>query len=193
MPSRGRSTRIPNCFARSVAVTQGRPFVNRRHGRRLCDAVSAETDIAPSPTPETGAEGGRSPEDGSQAPSDGGEGGSQGPNDDRDESGRYIGREAARWRTQLREVERERDSLREQLDRAQTAEVERLAQAAGLAVPQDVWLHGASLANLRTEDGDIDGDTVTAMVGDLLKGRPGLQAPKPGHLGIGWAPPPRAR
>ena len=79
----------------------------------------------------------------------------------------------------------ERDTLREQLDRLQRSEVERLAQTHGLAVASDLWQFGASLDTLRTEAGDIDTETVTALVGDILDSRPGLKAPTPGDLGIG--------
>ena len=46
----------------------------------------------------------------------------------------------------------------------QTAEVERLAGAAGLSVPGDIWQFGASLDTLRTETGEIDAETVTRAV-----------------------------
>ena len=104
---------------------------------------------------------------------------------ERDEQGRILSREAAGYRRRLRETEAERDTLREQLDRLQRSEVERLASGAGLAVAGDVWVHGAELENLRTEDGSIDGDTVTALVGDMLKSRPGLKAQPVGSVGIG--------
>ena len=67
----------------------------------------------------------------------------------------------------------------------QTAEVERLATAAGLAVAGDVWLHGARLDTLRDEDGMIDAETVNGLVADLLADRPGLAAPKAGDFGGG--------
>jgi hypothetical protein len=92
----------------------------------------------------------------------------------------------------LREAEAERDSLREQLDRVQRAEVERLAQAAGLAVAADVWSFGASLDTLRGEDGSVDAATVQGAVDAILKDRPGLRVSKrchhrcrPGCRGLG--------
>ena len=104
---------------------------------------------------------------------------------ERDESGRYLSREAANYRRRLRDTEAERDSLREQLDRVQTAEVERLAAQHGLAVARDVWQFGATLETLRGEDGGIDGEVVAGLVADIVKDRPGLQAPLVGDLGIG--------
>ena len=103
----------------------------------------------------------------------------------RGEDGRLLSREAARYRTQLREAEAERDRLREQLDQHQRVEVERLAAQSGLAVPGDVWLHGAELSTLRADDGTIDTETVTGLVEDLIKDRPGLRAPRNGDIGIG--------
>jgi hypothetical protein len=104
---------------------------------------------------------------------------------DHDPDGRSQSREAARYRTQLRDTEAERDSLREQLDRYQRGEVERVAASAGLAVPSDVWLHGADLSTLRGDSGEIDTETVTGLVADLIRDRPGLRAPVNGSLGIG--------
>lgn len=78
----------------------------------------------------------------------------------------------------------ERDSLREQLERVQTAEVERLASAAGLSAPSDIWQFGASLSTMRTETGDIDPKTVTGLVTDILRDRPGLKA-QTARIGVG--------
>jgi hypothetical protein len=105
--------------------------------------------------------------------------------DERDESGRYLSREAASYRRRLRETEHEHDELRTQLDRLQTGEVERLAGDAGLQVPGDIWSFGAELANLRGEDGGIDQEAVSGLVGEIVKDRPGLQARPTGDIGIG--------
>jgi hypothetical protein len=63
--------------------------------------------------------------------------------------------------------------------------VERLASDAGLQVPRDVWQFGASLDTLRGEDGGIDQEAVSGLVGEIVKDRPGLQAQPVGDLGIG--------
>jgi hypothetical protein len=105
--------------------------------------------------------------------------------DERDESGRYLSREAASYRRRLRETESERDSLRERLDRLQTAEVERIAADAGLQVASDVWSFGASLDTLRGESGDIDAESVSGLVAEIVKDRPGLQTRPAGDVGIG--------
>ena len=104
--------------------------------------------------------------------------------DERDENGRYLSREAARYRTQLRAAEAERDQLRAQLDRLQTEQVEQLAASAGLAVGKDVWTFGATLQTLRGEDGGVDREMVQGLVADIVKDRPGLRDTR-GHSGIG--------
>jgi hypothetical protein len=96
-----------------------------------------------------------------------------------------LSREAASYRRRLRETETERDALRAQVDAMQTAEVERLAAAGGLAQPADVWAFGAELASLRSDDGSIDSKTVEGLVADILKSRPGLKQPVVGDLGAG--------
>jgi hypothetical protein len=105
--------------------------------------------------------------------------------DERDESGRYLSREAAGYRRRLRETETERDQLRTRLEGYERAEVERLAGDAGLQVPADVWTFGATLDTLRGEDGGIDTEAVSGLVGEIVKDRPGLQPRPVGDLGIG--------
>lgn len=134
------------------------------------------TETSPEP-PESGTAPG-------SAPGSGGEPGGQGDGD-RDESGKFLSREAASYRVRLREAEAERDSLRERLDRLQRAEVERLASAGGLAVAGDVWQFGASLDTLRGEDGTIDAETVEGLIAALLRDRPGLRSTPVGDVGIG--------
>jgi hypothetical protein len=105
--------------------------------------------------------------------------------DERDESGRYLSREAANYRRRLRDTEAERDRLRERVNTYERAEVERIAAGAGLQVPADVWTFGATLDTLRGENGGIDADAVNGLVGEIVKDRPGLQARPTGDLGIG--------
>jgi hypothetical protein len=105
--------------------------------------------------------------------------------DERDESGRYLSREAASYRRRLRDAEAERDGLRERLERYERAEVERIAGDAGLQVAADVWQFGASLDTLRDENGGIDAEIVSGLVGEIVKDRPGLQAKPVGDVGIG--------
>jgi hypothetical protein len=105
--------------------------------------------------------------------------------DERDESGRYLSREAAGYRRRLRETESERDDLRGRLEGYEREHVERIAGDRGLQVPADIWQFGASLDALRTEDGAIDAEAVSGLVGEIVKDRPGLQARPEGDLGIG--------
>ncbi len=71
--------------------------------------------------------------------------------------------EAAKWRRQLRETEAERDTLRSRVEAMQRSEVERLA-AGRLAKPASLWAAGAQLADLLTEDGDVDPEKVAAAL-----------------------------
>jgi hypothetical protein len=108
-----------------------------------------------------------------------------GATDERDESGRYLSREAASYRRRLRETESERDDMRTRLEGYERAEVERLASDAGLQVASDVWQFGATLDTLRDENNAIDADAVSGLVSEIVKDRPGLQARPQGDLGIG--------
>jgi hypothetical protein len=87
--------------------------------------------------------------------------------------------------------ERERDEARARIEQLLTREAERVA-ASSLAVPADVWLEGAQVADLLTEDGsDVDADKVKAIVDQLLAKRPGMAKPSPPHpLPGGHALPP---
>jgi hypothetical protein len=85
----------------------------------------------------------------------------------------------------MRDTEQERDQLRECLEGYERQEVERLAGSAGLQVPGDIWLYGASVDTLRGEDGSIDHESVKGLVNEIVKDRPGLQAKPTGDLGIG--------
>ena len=104
---------------------------------------------------------------------------------ERDETGRYLSREAGSYRRRLRETEAERDQLRSTLDELQRGEVERLAAGAGMAVPSDLWSTGTVLANCRDDDGRIDSEVVQGLVDDVLKSRPTWRAAVNGDLGIG--------
>ena len=136
-----------------------------------------EASAAPT-APETSAE----PPEATGTPETSPEGTSE---RERGEDGRLLSREAARYRTQLRETQAERDELREQLDRMQRADVERMASSAGLAVAADVWQFGATLETLRDDAGAIDPEAVGGLVEAIIRDRPGLKAPTVGDIGIG--------
>ena len=144
--------------------------------------------LTPIETSNAPAERATAPETRSEGTSEGAEQGrdrdSPETDGERDETGRYLSREAASYRRRLRETETERDGLRARVDNLQRAEVERLASAAGLAVASDVWQFGATLDTLRGESGEVDAETVKGLVGEIVRDRPGLRQPH-GDVGIG--------
>lgn len=84
-------------------------------------------------------------------------------------------REAAKYRVRAREAELERDSLAQRIETLQNREVERLA-AKQLSNPADLMtLAGVTLADLLTDDGDVDAEKVSGVAADLLGTRPGLK------------------
>ena len=90
-------------------------------------------------------------------------------------------REAAKWRTQLRETEAERDRLAEQVGRMRRGEVERLA-ANRLRDPGDLWLAEVEVASLLDDDGAPDPAKIDAAISTVLEEHPGWSAtrrPKP--------------
>lgn len=88
--------------------------------------------------------------------------------------------------------ERERDEARARVHALLEREAERVA-ATTLAAPGDVWLDGATVADLLNEDGsDVDPAKVKAAVDAIIAKRPGLsksQPPRPLPGGHALAPP----
>jgi hypothetical protein len=73
--------------------------------------------------------------------------------------------------------ERERDEARARVEHLLSRNAERIA-ATSLSEPGDLWLEGATVADLLTEDGsDVDADKVKAIVDALTAKRPGLKRP----------------
>ena len=91
--------------------------------------------------------------------------------------------EAAKYRTKLREAETERDSLRGTLDTYRRRDVERTAEAAGMAKGSDLFVAGAELGDLLGEDGTVDPEKVQAAAATVLAERP--------HWAV--APPPKPK
>jgi len=85
------------------------------------------------------------------------------------------GREAAKYRRQLRETETERDALRGRVETMMKAEVERLA-ATDLAAPADLWLTGTALPDLLDDDGNVDAGKVTDTIQRIIGDRPSWRA-----------------
>lgn len=71
-----------------------------------------------------------------------------------------AGKEAARYRRQLRETEGALQAAQGATEAAQRALVEHLAQSRGVK-PAALWASGAELAALLTEDGNVDPQKVT--------------------------------
>lgn len=69
------------------------------------------------------------------------------------------GREAARYRRRLREVETERDALSQRVEAMQRAEAERLA-AGQIAKGSALWAAGTTLADLLDDEGNLDPEKV---------------------------------
>lgn len=82
-------------------------------------------------------------------------------------------REAAKYRTRLRETETERDGLAERIQGLQTLELHRLAGKL-LAAPEDIGLSGKALADYLTPEGWVDREAVTAAAASVIETRPGL-------------------
>ncbi|GAA5156992.1 hypothetical protein [Amycolatopsis dongchuanensis] len=95
------------------------------------------------------------------------------------ETGNKAAREAARYRTQLRETEAALAAARAQVEAFQSAEVHRLA-GERLAEPGDLLsLSGKTLADFLAEDGTVNADSVRSTVAELLAARPGLRKSDP--------------
>jgi hypothetical protein len=93
-----------------------------------------------------------------------------------------VRREAAGYRTRLRDTEQERDQLRDRVEAMERADVERIAAASGMAVPSDLWLLVGGLDELRV-DGALNPDRVSERVGTILRERPSWKRPTPAPAG----------
>ena len=75
----------------------------------------------------------------------------------------HPGRREARYRTQLRQAEAERDDLRAQVQNLQRAQVDAVIETHGVR-PKAVWAAGVELASLLGSDGLPDRAAVKAAV-----------------------------
>jgi hypothetical protein len=80
-------------------------------------------------------------------------------------------REAARYRTKLREAEAERDRLASAVTTYQRRDAEALV-GSRLLSPGDLWVAGAKLEDLLADDGTVDPAKVDAAVATVLEARP---------------------
>ncbi len=82
--------------------------------------------------------------------------------------------EAAKYRTRLRAVEAERDTLAQRVARLQQVEVDRLV-AERMADPEDLRvLGGVALPDLLDDEGEVDPGKVEQAVDSLLARKPRL-------------------
>lgn len=79
--------------------------------------------------------------------------------------------------------ERERDEARQRVEALLVREAERVA-ATALSQPTDLWLDGAHVADLLSDDGsDVDPAKVQGIIDALVAARPGLaKQPEPRPL-----------
>ena len=91
-----------------------------------------------------------------------------------------VRREAAQRRIQLREVEQERDRLREEVATFQRNAVEALA-ASGLEDGSDLWRDGVELGELLADDGTVDADLVVEAVERVVEAHPGWAKGRRAH------------
>lgn len=104
--------------------------------------------------------------------------GSQGSEVSEDGGDGKAGREAARYRRRLREAEAERDALREQVERLQRREVERVA-GEHLSVGSDVFtVGGVDLADVLDDGGEVDAAKVAEIAERIAAERPRLGVPR---------------
>jgi hypothetical protein len=94
-----------------------------------------------------------------------------GRSDDVPESTRAARREAAGYRTRLRDAEATSARLAARVDRQDREAVERAAGEALMAEPADLWL-AADLSRMRGEDGELDDARVRAEVERVLAEKP---------------------
>ena len=101
------------------------------------------------------------------------------------------GREAAKYRRQLRDAEKIRDTLAARVQKYQTAEAERAAAGPGrLLDPTDLW-RVTELADVVGDDGELDPAKVNTAVDKLLEDKPHYGAPQTSldlDLGVRGAP-----
>ena len=84
---------------------------------------------------------------------------------------RRLREEAGKRRHALREVEAERDRLRDRVEAADRAEVERLL-ADRLVDPSDIWSNGVQLSDLHDDEGNLDAEKVTEAAAKLIERKP---------------------
>lgn len=72
--------------------------------------------------------------------------------------------DAYRYRNQLREVEAERDQLRDQLEQLTRSTIEDVAKSIGLAKPETLWKLGFTAEQVQGIDGVINHDRARRVI-----------------------------
>jgi hypothetical protein len=101
------------------------------------------------------------------------------PSDQPKEANRPANAEAARYRTRLRETEAERDTLLSAVDTYRRRDVERVAEAAGMARGADLFDVGHELGDLLGDDGTVNPAKVAEVAAAVLVERPHWAVPGP--------------
>lgn len=137
----------------------------------MSETSTAPTD--PVPEPAEGAQSvdtpGESPGESPVDPSTGDQ--SEGAEGAEDSTQKATNREAAKYRTRLRETEAQRDALTARLETLQRNEIQRLA-ADRLADPADLWRDGGTVADLLDAAGNVDPGKVRAAVAETIAAHP---------------------
>lgn len=92
--------------------------------------------------------------------------------------------EAKKYRLRLREVETERDGIASQLDSMRRQVIDRAVTdlPSSLSDPADLWRDGLDIADLLTEDGSVDLESVSTAVATVIEQHPGWSTPGPSGL-----------
>lgn len=118
----------------------------------------------------------------------------QTPDAEADDQVGALRREAARYRTRLREAEQQRDQSTARLADMQRAEVERTVTTGPrpLANGADLWTGGVSLEELLDDNGALDSAKLEAARERVLSEHPNWRAPTTGFDGGVRGPAPSA-
>jgi hypothetical protein len=96
-----------------------------------------------------------------------------------DTAARKARREAANLRQRLKDAEARIEAMSAQLAAYDKAEALRVLVDVGFVNPEDAFLAGLNVDELRREDGGLDTDSVRAKAQQILDERPHWKKPKP--------------
>lgn len=91
------------------------------------------------------------------------------------------GKEAAKYRRRLRETEKERDALLEQVENLRRAAIDSEVASKHRIPTEGFWATGVTVDQLLTDDGTIDPAKVAATVDDAVT-RLGVSHPRNGNI-----------